>query len=263
MSSFWNFLFGGLLVLIWIVAGGFITQANVKLGSYKNDDDFLHRAYWLSFWAAFVTWTLIGIFFILVILSVLGVVALFGSGVGEVAVAAESGAAAAETGVEIAELEAKKLVGGKAKTGFVTSGVSWITIGFLIFALILVVITGILSAITASSIAKSPNYISTNSNFKNLNKSYTDSIIAASMCLGAGGLLIIGVITYFVIGIQRKNKIKTQKELAEKEQQLKLQQVQKIKTNNKREKLAKQEAFKEELELARQTAALQKIYQSS
>ena len=67
MSSFWNFAFGAILIIIWIISGGFVTQANVFLGPYKNKDQYLHSAYWYTFWAAFVTWTLIGIFILLII----------------------------------------------------------------------------------------------------------------------------------------------------------------------------------------------------
>lgn len=206
MSTFWNFAFGAVLVLIWIISGGFITQANVKLSSYKNKDDELHRAYWASFWASFITWTLVGIFIILVILSVLGIFALFGTGAGEAGVAVE--------GTESVALKSASKAAGKGNEkgkgkGAVGTGISLVTVLFLLFALGLVILTGILSAISASSIAKSPNYSSSNAD---LNKAYKNCIISASMCLGATGIILIGIITYFVIKEKKKGKVANKKE---------------------------------------------------
>lgn len=193
MSSFLNFAFGATLILIWIIAGGFITQANVKLSQYKNDQS-LSRAYWASFWAAFITWTLIGISLILVALSVLGVFALFGSGAGEAGVA-----------VEGTEVEALAKTGAKSKKskGLIGTGVSLGAMIFLFCALALVILTGVLAAIAASTIAKSSTYNSSNST---LQKAYKDCIISACMCLGAAGLLIIGVITYILVEENKKKK---------------------------------------------------------
>ena len=188
MSSFWNFLFGTILIILWVVSGGFITAANANLTSYRDTDENLHRAYWFTFWGAFVTWSLIILFIILVILSIIGLVALFGSGVGEVGVAAE--------GVE-GEAAYSQYARSPEGQQLITSGISWLTIGFLIFALILVSITGVLAAIAASSMAASPHFDRT---VQSLETAYTDCIIAASVCLGAAGLLIIGVIVYFIIG---------------------------------------------------------------
>jgi uncharacterized membrane protein len=224
MSSSWNFLFGILLVIIWVVAGGYVTQANVFLTSYKNQDPDFHRAYWFTFWAAFVTWFLIGLFILLVILSVLGVVALFGSGVGEVGVAA-GGAAEGAEGLELAEgsegiggfnmMGAQNYANSPDGQNSINTGISWATIGFLVFALILVSITGVLAAIAASSMAESPIY---DPSIANLKKSYTNCIIGASMCLGAVGLLIIGIIIYFVVGHQRQQKIDAEKQSFERQQ---------------------------------------------
>lgn len=190
MSSFWNFVFGAVLVVIWVVAGGFITAASLNLTAFRDTDENLHRAYWFAFWAAFVTWTLVIIFVILVILSIIGLVALFGSGVGEAGVA--EGAAAEEGGFSeyASSPEGQQLL---------TQGISWFTIAFLVFALILVGITGVLSTIAASSMAASSNF---NRNSQALNTAYTDCIVAASMCLGAAGILLIGIITYFIIGLR-------------------------------------------------------------
>lgn len=200
MGSFWTWALSFTLIGLWLVAGGFTTSASLKLTSYSDTDEFLHRAYWFTFWGAFVTWFLLALFIILVILAVIGVVALFGSGVGEVGVAAEG--AEASTFTEYASSQE-----GQA---LISSGISWFTIAFLIFALILVIITGVLTAIAAASIAESPNYDSSN---PDLSTAYTDCIIAASMCLGTAGILLIGLIVYSIIGFKRQQE--RNKQLAE------------------------------------------------
>ena len=50
MSSFWNFLFGIILVILWIIAGVYITQASTILSSYSNRDSYLSQASSLTFW---------------------------------------------------------------------------------------------------------------------------------------------------------------------------------------------------------------------
>ena len=200
MSTFWNFAFGAVLIIIWIVAGGFVTQANTYLHHYRNDDKYLNSAYWYTFWAAFVTWFLIGVFILLVILSIIGVVALFGTGVGEAGVAAEA-----------AEVESAESLGkGKQSGKILGKSISWFTIAFLVFALSLVAVTGILAAIAASDMVKSPNYDNTN---RKLKSAYESCIISACVCLGAAGLIIIGIIVYVAIGLQKKKKIEQQAEL--------------------------------------------------
>ena len=196
MSTFWNFLFGAILVVIWILAGGFVTKANILLTPYKNSDTDMHKAYWFTFWAAFVTWFLIALFILLVILSILGVVALFGSGVGEAGAAAEEGSAA-EGGFS------QNYLTSQQGQDTLNEGISWLTLGFFIFALILVGITGVLSAIAASAMVQSSHYDPTVANLKT---AYDDCIIAASICLGAGGLLILGIIIYFIVGLENQRK---------------------------------------------------------
>lgn len=262
MSSFWNFAFGALLVIIWIISGGFVTQANVFLSPYKNTDADIHRAYWFTFWAAFVTWFLVGIFIILVILSVIGVVALFGSGAGEAGVAAEG--ADGVTVAKGAELSRSARARNYAKSPEgqenIKTGVSLATIAFLVLALILVGITGILSALAASSMVKSTNY---NPSIEKLKRAYNNCIIAASMCLGAGGLLIIGIITYFIIGLQRQKKLDAEKEYAEKRRQVELAEIQQLKQRAVLKKVEQQAEFKQELQQAERQALLNRVSQEA
>lgn len=239
MSSFWNFLFGVILILLWIVAGGYITQANVFLTSYRDRDEYLHRAYWLTFWGAFVTWTLIGIFIILVILSVLGVVALFGTGVGE------AGAAEGAEAEEISAENGTKLSGEKK--------VSWFTIAFLVFALILISITGILAAISASSMVKSSHF---NFNVDKLKRAYDNCVIAASMCIGAAGVLIIGIIIYLIVGTVQRKKIKSQEQQIERKEQIEIKQIQEA-------KFQQQQELQQKVNQARENILIQKVYQQA
>ena len=199
MSSFWNFLFGAILIIIWIIAGGLVTQANIFIGPVKTKDNDLQNAYTYTFWAAFVTWGLIALFILLIILSIFGVVALFGSGVGEAG--------------EAEALEEESVESKLAKENASTS-VSWFTLAFLIFALILISITGVLATMAAIALSKSPNFDNTNAN---LNTAYKNCVIAASICLGAVGLLIIGIITYFIVGIQRSRRVAAEEKVEAKE----------------------------------------------
>jgi len=261
MSSFWNFLFGAILVIVWIISGGFVTQANVFLTSYKDKDSDLSRAYWYSFSAAFITWFLIGVFIILIILSVIGLVALFGSGVGEAGAAAEE----AETARVAAEAEftlSRKGIRNYATSpqgqSTITTGISWFTIGFLVFALLLVVTTGILSALAASSMTQSHNFDPSDSKLKT---AYNDCIIAASLSLGAAGLLIIGIIVYFVVGLERQRKIDAQKKLEQKREQLELAEIRRVKQEALRQKIQQEAVFKQELQQTEEQALLQKVYE--
>ncbi len=194
MSTFWNFLFGAILIIIWIIAGVYVTEANIFLTSYKDTDDLLHRAYWFTFWAAFVTWGLIALFILLIILSIFGVVALFGSGAGEVVV--------------LRQLSATGQLSSENQQ-LLSQGLSWFTIGFLILALILISTTGILAAISAASIVQSSNFDDT---IFQLTKAYHDCIIAASISLGAVGVLIVGIIVYIIIYFRRQSQIKAEEE---------------------------------------------------
>lgn len=227
MSSFLNFIFGAVFFLIWIIAGGFITQANVKLTSYKNKDDNLNKAYWYTFWAAFTTWFLVGAAIIVGILAAIGVVGLFATGAAVTAVApevvlpvaAEATEAGVEGGVAASEVASTAGKAGSAKeiVKYAGKGVSAVTIAILIAGLILVNVTGILAALAASEMGKSPNYDPTNSDLK---KAYDDCITTTVMCLATAGLFIIAIISYIVTSKRKKKKAKEAEELAIKERQM-------------------------------------------
>lgn len=117
MSSFLDFLYIAVLLIIWIWAGGLITNANVKIGHVRKDNN-LNTAYWLTFSGAFITWTLIGLTIVAIIYVVTfvtaGTVLLFGSGAGEVGVA---GAGAAEGGLVAVEGAEAGVAGVEAVEG--------------------------------------------------------------------------------------------------------------------------------------------------
>jgi hypothetical protein len=191
MNSWLDFILGLVLIVIWITGGVYVTEANILLTPHKNDDDNLKNAYNLTFWASFITWFLVALFIVLLILSIVGVVALFGSGAGEIG-AAES-------------VEAKNFLSSQQGQTTISYGISWFTVLFLIVAIILIVTTGILSAIAASDIAKSGN--------TNIGNSYSDCIVAASLCISAAGVILIAFIVYYILDYQKEQKFKNQEQI--------------------------------------------------
>lgn len=181
MASGWLIAFLILLLVIWIVAGGFITQASIYLTPYKGKDDYLNSAYWFTFWAAFVTWFIVAV---VIIIIILGFVAI-----------GETGGAIVESG------QAEQVVSTGKK------GASAVLISFIVVVLLLAIITGILAAIAASDMHKSSNIDLAASKPKT---AYTDCIVAASLCLGAIGVIIIGGIIFIIVKVNQSNK---QKEL--------------------------------------------------
>lgn len=180
MSSVWGIIFIILLLVIWIIAGGYITQANVYLTPLKNTDDLFNQAYNYTFWGAFITWSLIAIFILIIILAIFGVVALFGSGAGE----EES----------IYSKVYKQYQQNKQPE---QEGMSWLTIIFLFIAVVLLSITGILAAISADDMTRSHSF---DENNNNIAVAYNDCVIAAILSLVSVGLLVLAVIAYLFIG---------------------------------------------------------------
>lgn len=186
-------------------------------------DSDIYRADTFAFWAAFVTWFLVALFVVLLILSGVGIVALFGSGAGEAGVAAEG----AESEAALSRYsQAKNYANSPQGQSEITTGISWATLAFLIFALILISVTGVLSALAASSLAKSPNY---NPSVSQLKRAYDDAIIAASISLGAVGLLIIGIIVYTILGVISSRKVEAQKMAIQQQQEAELAEIDRIK----------------------------------
>lgn len=192
MSSYWGILLAVVLILIWIIAGVYITQANIKIRGFEDDDQFFNTANNYAFWAAFITWFLVALFVLLVILSVIGVVGLFSTGAGE---AEEAGAAE--------ESVSSKLFKQYQSTQAPSGGISWSTIIALIFAMVLVAITGVLAAMAADQLSQSHQFTQSNPDMKS---AYDDCIIAAIICLGIDSLIILGVIFYLFVGFFEDRK---------------------------------------------------------
>jgi amino acid permease len=196
MSSFYNILFGVGLIIIWIISGGLITSAEIKIKPNRNQDPHLNAAYVQSLWGAIVTWFLVALFILLIGLSIFGFIAIFGSGAGE----------AAEAGEVLEESEGFST---SKKNRFNPKG-NVETSLFLILAVILTGITGVLAALAADNMTKSKNFKpgGKTPKDKRLKNAYDKLIVAAIISLSGVGLLIIGFITYAVINHNKKKKIK-------------------------------------------------------
>jgi uncharacterized membrane protein len=177
-----------ILIVTWITSGVFITTANIQLSDSKNKDPFLNRAYWMSFTAAFITWFLVAAVVLLIVLGIIGVVALFGSGVGEAGVAAE-----AESGGAFSSYFSGDALG---------TDLSWVTILLFVLMMALVATTGILASIAANNIKESNN-----SDTTLLLDAYNNCVISAIIGLGVFILFVIGFIVYIIYDIRRKREL--------------------------------------------------------
>ena len=243
MGSFVKFLFSGGLIIIWIIAGVFITSASVKIGrsKSKSTNKNLQHAYTLTTWASVLTWLILALAIILVILAMVGVVALFSTGVGEAGVAA--GAAegvATRTAAKGAAKGAAKRGGKGGKKGSKISNL--ITDGFLLVALFLSFLNGILAAIASTNL-NAYFALSSSNKTTELKQASSDCITGAVLCLVSGSILIIGIITYYIIKYKRKNalivnakqidaKTKNAEQLSEATQLKEMQQMQQNDNNN-------------------------------
>ena len=45
MGSWWSFLLGLILIILWLVSGSYITQSSIDLGLVKDQDNNLKQAY--------------------------------------------------------------------------------------------------------------------------------------------------------------------------------------------------------------------------
>jgi hypothetical protein len=86
-------MLASLLCFIFILAGGYITDANVKLSHVKKKDDFLNKAYHQTLTVAILTWVLTSV---VIIGGIILIVVGFGSGAAEGAIATEGVVAGGE-----------------------------------------------------------------------------------------------------------------------------------------------------------------------
>jgi hypothetical protein len=173
MSSIWISITAVILIIIWVFSGIYITDASIKLTPYT--DPVLVNAYWDTFWAAVITWGLIAITIILVILIIIFFSEFF-----------------------------------LLPSSNESSGPSLFSIIFLIVAVILVLTTGILAAFAASWIAQSTQF---SQGDQTLKICHSDCVIAASLCLTAVGLMIIGIIIFIVLAVKQSRRNAKAKEL--------------------------------------------------
>jgi len=192
MSNFVNFIFAAVFLTILIISSVYAIKAERRVYSHRNKDKHLNAAFRELIASAIMTWAVIGIALILIVLSAMGVIAIFGSGEGEAA-----------EGVEA-------LVDGAPKKHG-----TWETSLFLGGSVILTGVVGGLSAAAAVQIHKSPlskiGEDPKNDTERDLQKAYTDSVISAVLALVSVGVLVIGFIVYTVILHKRK---KHQQEVA-------------------------------------------------
>ena len=162
-----------LLFIIWIVAGVYITMASLNLGPYNthDSDSFLRRAYVYSTWAAVIIWLTLFLIIVLIILAGFGIAALFSSGIGEAALAS-------------------------GYTG--QSSVSWFSIIFLLIISILLIVTGILSALALTNIEKSPLYQKN----KTVTEAYRNCLITMVLTFGSIFLLIVGALIFYLLSFR-------------------------------------------------------------
>jgi len=196
MSSYWGIILVVILILIWIIAGGYITQANIKIRGFEGNDQFFRTANNYAFWAAFITWFLVALFVLLIILAIAGVVALFSSGAGE-AGEAEAAVSEEETTYSKVYKQYQKSSESSQTSQSSDDTISWSTIIILFFAFVLVGITGVLAALAADQLKQSHLFSDSD---PNMVIAYNDCITAAIICLGTDILIILGIIFYFFIG---------------------------------------------------------------
>ena len=190
------------LIVIWIIAGVYISMTSAKLGPYsingslsKEGDSFIQKAYTYATWAAAITWIILILIIIGLILSVIGVVALFSSGVGEAA-------------------EAYSAAGGdpySAAVGAAGLGLSWLAIFFMVLLIGLLITTGILSSLTLTNIAQSKLYQKNAA----VTAAYHDSLITMVLTFGSLFLLIIGFLLYYFLTLRQPAGSNGQKKLSE------------------------------------------------
>lgn len=181
-----------LLLILLIITGVYATRAAV--GTSSGGDSNIDQARTYLRWAAIVTWVSLGLLIIgiviFILVVILGGVALFGTGVGEVAVVAEGGAAAGAAGEEALASQLLRQTAQQNAPSFLQSSLDWIlAIGAIIIA-ILALTAGALSAGAAEEIASSPR-------FSQFTTAYYQAVTAAITGIGGVGLIVISFLVYY------------------------------------------------------------------
>ena len=153
--SGWTRLFNIFLIILYLITGFFITKSSVYLNPYTNDVN-IATAHKYATWSSVLVWFLLAF-------TIIGIVLYF--------------VYYAEGGAEL------QLVQSQASSG-------WGATLFFIIMLILLTITGILSAAAAHYIQISSPYTGGN---KDVAIAYTDAVVAACLCIGIVLLVLVAI----------------------------------------------------------------------
>lgn len=219
MANLWNSFIIVILLIIYFITWILSIIAASDLHGYRKLDNYLMAAWEYNTSNAIIVGLLIFIFLVILVLGIIAGVALFSTGVGEVAVAADAGvvavagtAEAAEAAVGTVEASSEILdIGedlyetGKKGSKIARHGkkkkekLGWWTLPFLFITMGMVIITGVLAATAAFDIAKSSNFKTDDDKAnKKISRAYYYSIASAVLSLGSSGIIII-IITLDII----------------------------------------------------------------
>ena len=173
------------LLLLWIITGGFITEANIYLDKYKDSNTYLNKAWKYTFAVAFMTWFIVA-------LAIIGIVALvFGGG--------------EALGIKFAKSQQNNLKKGKLPN------IELYIIIFFLFALSLLIISSVLAVVSYTEIEKNLK-LQNGINNNDINKAYTSTKYGFIFGFISVGLALILLLVYIIkYEKDRKNENKLDK----------------------------------------------------
>jgi hypothetical protein len=193
------------LLLLWFITGIYMADASTDLDKEKGSNSNLASAQTAAFWGAFITLGLASLAILLIILLVILLIffpeVFLAAGAED---AAETAAVeAGEEGAEVAESVAKKEL--KSTTKKKSSLVSDIIYFFLIGAMILLIINGILAVSSAV-------HIDASGVKSTVQSAYHDVVVAAVISLGTVGVILIIHFTNIYLSKKKIHKEEDSKE---------------------------------------------------
>ena len=194
-----------ILVIILAVAASYALNSAVNLQGYSNVPQ-LKQAHTYMSWAGSIFWVIVGISIIAVLIILIGGgVLLFGSGVGEAAIAGAAVETSVLSATEISSIykTSKNLFTSKKSLGIIF----WIVLGCIILVSIVAIVCGVLSALGAYQINQ------VNSDDQKIANAYKSAVIAAVLALGSVILSFTYIIFFFVF--RHLSKTKSRKMLAD------------------------------------------------
>lgn len=190
------------LVLLFIAAV-YTTRAaiNVRKASDYNTNENLKSAHRYLTWAAVIIWIIFGTAILVVVLTMIGGIFFSPEELAAGAVAETAGITEEESVAALTKTFKKVSAKTKAHVKSTSTFESFIHVLVTIMMLAIIILAlfdGILSAVAASKITKTPNY-----NTEPLKTAYDSAVIAA--VLGIGGGSVVGVMfMVYLIGEHRK-----------------------------------------------------------